>query len=220
MLILSHRGFHRAHKENTIEAFNAALKFGVDGIETDIRLTMDKVPILFHDRLSPNCFPINKISYKELIQEVGFQAPTLEEALRFNDKIFWNLEIKTPDSVEIVVPILRKFKLSHRIIITSFFHNVLSLFANKLNIDCGVLIAHQPIDTRSFVNKISSIDPQINTIVLPCEFLSEDNAAIIHNNDLNLFVYDVEIPEDFAKCRELAVEAVITNRPDLATVQV
>ena len=220
MLIFSHRGFHRAHKENTIEAFNAALEFGVDGIETDVRLTRDNVPILFHDRLSPNLFPIDKLSYKELIQEVGFQVPTLEEALKFNDKIFWNLEIKTPDSAESVVPILSKFKLSHRIIITSFFHNIISNFTNELNMDCGALIAHQPIDTQAFVNKISSLDPRIKTIVLSCEFLSADNVSIIHNKDLNLFVYDVEIPEDFAKCHDLAVEAVITNRHDLATDQV
>ena len=36
MLVLSHRGYHAAVPENTYEAFERALRLGVDGIETDL----------------------------------------------------------------------------------------------------------------------------------------------------------------------------------------
>ena len=41
MLILAHRGFHAGQPENTMGAFEAARKLGVDGIETDVRLSAD-----------------------------------------------------------------------------------------------------------------------------------------------------------------------------------
>src|SRR5262249_3557646 len=50
MLILGHRGYHATVPENTLEAFAQALALGADGIETDIRLSADELPILFHDR--------------------------------------------------------------------------------------------------------------------------------------------------------------------------
>ena len=42
-LVLSHRGYHVEHPENTLDAFRAAIDLQVDGIETDIRLTADGV---------------------------------------------------------------------------------------------------------------------------------------------------------------------------------
>ena len=51
MLILAHRGYHAAVAENTFEAFEAAIMAGVNGIETDVRLSRDGVPVLVHDRV-------------------------------------------------------------------------------------------------------------------------------------------------------------------------
>jgi glycerophosphoryl diester phosphodiesterase len=52
MLVLSHRGVRTHAPENTLAAFEAAIALKVDGIETDIRLSKDGIPILFHDRLT------------------------------------------------------------------------------------------------------------------------------------------------------------------------
>ena len=45
----AHRGLHDAARpENSLSAFAAAIKAGY-GIEIDVRLTADKVPVVFHD---------------------------------------------------------------------------------------------------------------------------------------------------------------------------
>jgi glycerophosphoryl diester phosphodiesterase len=50
MLRLAHRGDWRRAPENTIPAFQAALKVpGCDGVEFDVRLSADGVPVLLHD---------------------------------------------------------------------------------------------------------------------------------------------------------------------------
>jgi len=47
--ILAHRGASRAAPENTLAAFAAALRAGADGIELDVRLSRDGVPVVIHD---------------------------------------------------------------------------------------------------------------------------------------------------------------------------
>lgn len=49
MKIIAHRGFSRDYPENTRLAFEKALDAGADGIETDLQLSLDNVPVLFHD---------------------------------------------------------------------------------------------------------------------------------------------------------------------------
>src|SRR5262249_57146180 len=49
-----HRGARGLRPENTLPAFETALDIGVHSIETDLHLTRDGVPILFHDaHISP-----------------------------------------------------------------------------------------------------------------------------------------------------------------------
>src|SRR5262249_26317646 len=48
-LIFGHRGSPRRFPENTIDAFEEALRSGADGFETDLRLLADGVTVLFHD---------------------------------------------------------------------------------------------------------------------------------------------------------------------------
>lgn len=48
-LILGHRGMPGAGVENRIEAFQAALDAGADGVEFDVQLSSDGVPMIIHD---------------------------------------------------------------------------------------------------------------------------------------------------------------------------
>src|SRR5438270_1655928 len=45
----SHRGARGLKPENTLPAFEIAFDLGVTSVETDVHLTADRVPILFHD---------------------------------------------------------------------------------------------------------------------------------------------------------------------------
>jgi glycerophosphoryl diester phosphodiesterase len=50
MLRLAHRGDWRAAPENTIAAFDAAMRVpGCDGVELDVRMARDGVPVVIHD---------------------------------------------------------------------------------------------------------------------------------------------------------------------------
>ncbi len=49
LLIIAHRGASAAAPENTHAAFERAFQDGADGIELDVRLARDGVPVVFHD---------------------------------------------------------------------------------------------------------------------------------------------------------------------------
>ncbi|HEU4932855.1 MAG TPA: glycerophosphodiester phosphodiesterase family protein, partial [Pyrinomonadaceae bacterium] len=49
-LIIGHRGASAVAPENTMAAFREAIAVGADGIEFDVRLTRDGVPVVIHDR--------------------------------------------------------------------------------------------------------------------------------------------------------------------------
>ena len=49
MLIIGHRGASAVAPENTMAAFRETLAVGADGIEFDVRLTRDGVPVVIHD---------------------------------------------------------------------------------------------------------------------------------------------------------------------------
>ena len=48
-LNIAHRGFTKEFPDNTMEAFYAAIKLGIDGIECDVHETADHHFVIFHD---------------------------------------------------------------------------------------------------------------------------------------------------------------------------
>ena len=48
-LIIAHRGASLIAPENTLAAFALAMESGADGIELDVRLSRDGVPVVIHD---------------------------------------------------------------------------------------------------------------------------------------------------------------------------
>jgi glycerophosphoryl diester phosphodiesterase len=49
-LIIAHRGASAQAPENTVAAFQIAIEAGADGVELDVRLSKDGVPVVVHDR--------------------------------------------------------------------------------------------------------------------------------------------------------------------------
>ncbi len=47
--LIGHRGFPQKYPENTLPGLQAALELGADGVEFDVHLSRDGVPVIFHD---------------------------------------------------------------------------------------------------------------------------------------------------------------------------
>ena len=49
-IVVGHRGAPHIAPENTLFSFEAAIRLGVDGVELDVRLSKDEIPVVLHDR--------------------------------------------------------------------------------------------------------------------------------------------------------------------------
>ncbi|MGC8585145.1 MAG: glycerophosphodiester phosphodiesterase [Thermoplasmata archaeon] len=102
MDLIGHRGLTLKHTENTLESFMDAFEHGADGVEMDVQLTMDNVPVIFHDFDLKRMFGIDKkisemnlIDLRKLRLKKGEFIPTLFEVLeRLRGKKLF-IELKT-----------------------------------------------------------------------------------------------------------------------------
>lgn len=76
-LVLAHRGAPGPWRENTLEAFAAALAGGADGVELDVRLSADGVALVHHDPEIPGAGAVHLVTSAQ----VPAWVPTLEQAL-------------------------------------------------------------------------------------------------------------------------------------------
>jgi glycerophosphoryl diester phosphodiesterase len=60
-LIIAHRGASAVAPENTIAAFTAAIASGADGVEFDVRLSKDGIPVVVHDATLIRTAGINEL---------------------------------------------------------------------------------------------------------------------------------------------------------------
>lgn len=128
--ILAHRGGGRTAdllpaSENSVNMIRLAPAFGATGVETDVRLTKDGVPILFHDNtlnervVQKNGLlgPVENYTYDQLYALVrlprGERIPTLREALHavvYNTPLeFVWLDIKYDGSLQAVKDLQTEF---------------------------------------------------------------------------------------------------------------
>ncbi|MBI3863482.1 MAG: glycerophosphodiester phosphodiesterase [Planctomycetia bacterium] len=217
MLILSHRGYHVELPENTLAAFRAAIEMGVDGIETDIRLTADGVPILFHDHLAPDGRDVAAVRHTDLSALVGFTIPTVDEALELPvpnpAEFLWNLEVKTPAAIEQTIAIVNRHCDRRKLLVTSFCHPAIDEISRRVDVECGLIVCFRPVAMQIRPDWVPS-HPRVSSIVWCWEFgdarLIEHSAAC----GLKNYVYGVTSPDEHARAATWGLDGVITDRPE------
>jgi glycerophosphoryl diester phosphodiesterase len=149
VLIIGHRGAAAVAPENTLVSFERALSDGADGIEFDVRLARDGVPVVIHDptlrRTALRPGRVDRFSSTELSEMdagtwfnlryprkanpsyTSAKIPTLAsvfETLERSDAILY-VEMKCGRkdraalSVE-VAKLIRSYSLAHRVVVESF----------------------------------------------------------------------------------------------------
>lgn len=125
--IMVHRGAVAFAPENTLEAYAAAMDYGADGVEIDIRSTADGVLVLFHDdmldRLTSGTGRLNSYNYCDLLQlelrnlygTAGPEThiPTLASALVLAGQrnMLLHLDVKEPGLEERIAKMLEEADL-------------------------------------------------------------------------------------------------------------
>lgn len=220
MKIYAHRGYSRKYPENTMIAFEKALAYDCDGIECDIQLTRDKVPVIIHDekidRTSDGKGYVKNFTYRELLAfDFAHHKPgnygkssiiTLRELLLLirdsRKDISLNLELKN-DSIEyrgleqIVLSEVEEFEDNMDIIYSSFNHNSLRLLQKlKKGIQTAALIDRELPDLPRYLNSLGTGGIHPSILIL--------NEEIIENLLARNFYVNVYTINDAALAKRLS----------------
>lgn len=146
-LVFAHRGGAKLAPENTLAAFDNGVAFGADGMELDVQLSRDGVPVVIHDpvldRTTDRTGPVIGLSADELARvDAGYRfstgdlhpfrgrgigVPTLEAALRRFPSARVIIEMKgaQPELAPAVARVIRRTSAVDRVCVGSFTQRLL-----------------------------------------------------------------------------------------------
>ena len=242
--VWAHRGASAYAPENTMVAFEKAVEMHADGVETDVHLTLDGELVISHDetleRVSNGHGKIPDKTLKEH-KELDFsygregfknvRMLTMREFLDFmkDNDLFMDIEMKYSgtrwdETNEKMAAMAKEFNVEDRILYSSFRPQPLLKLQKMTKSGVGFLYEYQ--ENLMDVGKAVLADGSL------WEFTGKHGFDAIHpdytyvyNPDMTKYCKDKGIlinpwtidKEDVMKaCYEVGVNAVITNKPDLA----
>ncbi|SHE12865.1 Glycerophosphoryl diester phosphodiesterase [Chlamydia abortus] len=147
VVVSGHRGYKSAYPENTLLAFEQAIRLGVDMLEFDLRLTRDQEIVVIHDetvdRTTNGTGRVSDFSLAEL-KELdagswfgdefeGLKIPTLQELcelLQAYPQTLLNVEIKrgpnAKEAADRAIAMLEKYGYLPRCVFTCFDADVIA----------------------------------------------------------------------------------------------
>lgn len=205
-------------RENTVEAFEAARRAGADGVELDVRLSGDGVPVIHHDRRIPDGCAIANIARKSLPSYV----PTLEQALATCGGLLVNVEVKHeegPTTATMAAAVAAALRTAARtglaapalppVLVSSFDERCLAAIAERSGVPTGLLI-DWTTDPRTGLARAAALGcATLHPFVTQVDEHLVQAAA---DAGIGLHVWTVNADADLAVMARLGVAAVITDR--------
>jgi glycerophosphoryl diester phosphodiesterase len=171
-LLLGHRGARRYKPENTLAAFDLALRHGCDGFEFDVRVTSDGHALICHDPAYAD-FPIASTPYTNRVMH---ELVEFESVIALYRSAFLDIELKVREAVPHVVAAVTKYGLKDSFVASSFLPEALrDLHAASSSMSLG-LIADNAEALAEWKNlPVAYVLPEQD--LLTPELLSEAQAA-------------------------------------------
>lgn len=219
MIIYSHRGDSLNAPENTLVSFYYAYLSESDGIETDVRLTKDNIPILIHDKTinrtsnSKLGGKVSNYTYKELLKldfglyksrfYKGTKIVKLEDFLKYfsNKNMKYCIELKEKTGLEEIIQIIKKYNIEN-ITLISFKYDILENVKKMFpDIKLGWIIYE-----INNINIKKALDLGINTIICLSICIKEDDVFECHNNNITLLAWGVNGRRDIKRLNQIGVD--------------
>lgn len=235
--LLAHRGWSAKYPENTLLAMTKAMELAVDGLEFDVQLTKDGVPIVIHDstvdRTTDGTGRVDRLTFAQIRllnaakrfkdrPDVGWQSiPTLQEVLNDAHRLcpngFFNIEVKVYNDnwrelVDTAVSVAAKHPVGNRVVFSSFYHPAMAyLKAKHPHAEIGLLF-----ENRSEKPWKTALDMKAYSANLDYRYATPDLIAACHDYGLRVSLWTVDDPAAIKESIRYGADIVISNTPDIA----
>lgn len=224
IFLWAHRGASAEAPENTLAAFELALQQGAGGIELDVHLSRDGVPMVIHDetleRTTNERGAVSARTAAELQRldagswfAPGFsgeEVPTLEQVLQLvGEQARINIEIKSSAAGAAVLDVLQRYPGS-RVLVSSFDHRLLARLRGLApELALGFLVDSPWWRSglrRALASGGESFHPRQ-------ELVSHPLLQACHRAGLKVYPWTVDAPVRGAELVRLGCDGLFTNRP-------
>lgn len=224
-LVTAHRGYSAQYPENTIPAFQGAVKIGADCAELDVQQTKDGKIIVMHDSNLKRTCGVDKNIWETTYEEIryldagkwfdasftGTTIPTLDEVVKYaRGKIKLNIELKPSgyekDFEKNVLDIIRKNHAQRYCIISSMKYECLEN-VKKLDPDMKTLY----ITSVSFGN--FTVMDAADGYSVEASMLTQSFVNRAHRAGKEVYVWTVNSEDSMENVLKMGVDAIITDKP-------
>jgi glycerophosphoryl diester phosphodiesterase len=219
--IIAHRGTPREHPENSLPGFARALALGVDGIELDVQLTGDRVPVVHHDAVlgRPGVGgPLDGRAIAELTRAAlrthelapGVGVPTLHEVLDLvGDRATLYVEVKAANAASAVARVLAG--AGARAPVHAFDHRVpRAVRALAPDTPIGLLAASYLLDTGAVLQSAGARDWWPHR-----EMVDADLVGSVHAAGGRVIVWTVNDPAEAVALAAIGVDGLCSDVPEV-----
>jgi glycerophosphoryl diester phosphodiesterase len=223
-LVIAHRGASGHRPENTLPAYELAVRQRADMIEIDLHRTRDGEIVVTHDELLEGLGGRGEIAdatladVRSLDAGGGERVPTLDEVLDgFAARIPFNLELKESTRgpyAGLVGETLKRVEsrgLLDATLFSSFYDPVLSeLRERSPGARIGVLVSSRaPQGWRERARRFGAEAVHFSLVLATAE-----TVAAAHAEGLAVHVYTVDEPDSMRRLLAIGVDGLFTNFPD------
>ena len=213
ILNIAHRGFHRAFPDNSLEAFEAAIELGVDGVELDVHETYDHEFIVYHDAKlfgkDIKHFLLAEIRSVRLNDK--FQIPALGQVLDLcRKRTRLMVELKKVWSLDELLTLLKNKAELSDIIVVPFNRGLLSEFKHFApDVKTGIITVFPFRDPVKLAKSA-----QCDAIVVRFPFVNSKLVDKAHARGLSVFAWGCPDIKAARKLMRLDINGLISDFPD------
>lgn len=213
--VYAHRGASAEYPENTLAAFRRALELHTEGIELDVHLSADGVPVVIHDlnvdRTTDGFGLVSEMTFDEL-QSLdagqGEKIPALGQVLDLvGDRPHVDIEVKANEAGEAVLRELQG--RNTRWLISSFDWDVLH-YVRRQNAD-AVLWPLASAATDEAINVARQLGAPALAVLHKA--IDQDIVEHLKEHGLDFWVWTVNDPEQARKYAEWGAIGICTDDP-------
>lgn len=230
--IFAHRGASRRAPENTMPAFKLAYCLGTEGIETDVQLTKDDIPVLIHDeevkRTTNGTGFVKDFTFNQLKQLdagswfskefAGVSIVSLDKFLQWiHDKpLCLNIELKNnkidyKNLETIVYERIDYYQLLNRTILSTFNPNSIKRLKGFKDVEIALLTSKK---NKNLVSHACELG--VNAIHIKYYLLNQFLVEKSHRENMAIRVFTVNKFAHVKKCLSFGCNGVFTDVPDKA----
>jgi len=238
---LAHRGSRVLWPENTMYAFERAVEdLGYHYLGIDVRLTADRVPVVFHDatleRTTSGSGKIVDHTLADLqtidaayhfapdddypLRGIGVGISTLEELYGTWPDVRLNIDLKGSDQEWAVAEVIRAADAEHRTLIGSFYDRRIARFRRitqgQVAVSAGPTAA-TAMWSASRTGRTSR--RRVQAYQLPFNYrgfkIDEKLIDSVHRAGAHIHLWTVNEADNMRRYLNMGVDGIVTDRPDI-----